>query len=386
MHDLSIEEVNDVEKFHSLKKAWNSLLEKSRDNNVFLTWEWLFTWWKHYGNNKTLKIIIIKESDKIISIAPLMQSKYRIGFLNIEVIENICSMNCDYSGVILTERKDESVAILLSYLGKILVDDNIVLQISHIPDSSEFLNVLQKQYPAILNSLYIDERIITSCPYIELPTKWEEYFNGLSSNRRGILRRALRSLQQNHKLELKNNTHEESLREQLKVLFDLHRKRWQLRNIKSKFTETTACEFYTDISEVFLRNNWLDFSFLNIDGKPASVIWGFNYNGKFYYMTPTFDLAYSDHKVGNVHIMKSIEYAIQRGLSVYDFLKGDEEHKSHWTNCRVDNIQIVMVKKGLEGRYLLKLLQIQKRIENIQEHGLVGSYHQRMMSKKQQRN
>ena len=42
---FTIEEVNDVEGFRSLKETWNNLLRESSDNNIFLTWEWLFTWW-----------------------------------------------------------------------------------------------------------------------------------------------------------------------------------------------------------------------------------------------------------------------------------------------------------------------------------------------------
>ena len=112
MSDLSIEEVNDVEKFRALRETWNKLLRESSDDNIFLTWEWLFMWWQHYGGDKKLRILIIKESGKIIGIAPFMQSKYRKGIISVNVMENICSTKgCDYSGIILTKKKHESIAI-----------------------------------------------------------------------------------------------------------------------------------------------------------------------------------------------------------------------------------------------------------------------------------
>ena len=385
MGGLSIEEVTDVKEFRHLGESWNTLLRESCDNNIFLTWEWLFIWWQHYGSDKKLRIFLIKENDKIIGIAPFMQSKYRKGIISVDVLENLCSRKCDYSGVILTERKHESVAILLDYLEELIRDKNIIVRISQVPENSNFLTLLREQYPSFSSSLSLYERVVSSCPYIDLPTTWDEYFGTLSRNRRGILRRAIRTLEKNYKVELKRCVNGDNLREHLQVLFELHQKRWQLRNIRSKFTESEAREFYVDVSEAFQQNKWLDLSFLNVDGKPASIIWGFNYNGKYYYMTPAFDPSFSDRKVGNVHIMLLIKDTIQNDLRNFDFLKGAEAHKSHWTLCAKDNIQIIMAKRGFWSAYRLKLLKMLIKYKNIRACGLLEYYHQNQVDKRQQR-
>jgi hypothetical protein len=232
--ELSIEEVNNVEKFQSLRETWNALLQESGDRNVFLTWEWLFTWWQHYGSGKKLRIFLIKDSDKIIGIAPFMQSKYQKGLFSIDVMENICARNCDYSGIILAERKNESIPVLLNCLEKIIRDSNIIVRIWNIPDNSNFLGILREQYPSFSKSLSLDERIINLCPYIDLPTTWDEYFRTLSKNRRGDLRRA-KSLQKDHRVEFKKYDSGDNLGDQLRVLFELHQKRWQESSISSKF-------------------------------------------------------------------------------------------------------------------------------------------------------
>ncbi len=374
MADLSIEQVTDIEQFCSLREPWNALLQKSHDKNVFLTWEWLFTWWQHYGNGKELRIFVIREADRIIGIAPLMQTKYGQGIINIDVIENLCAVNCDYSGIILTERRHESVAVLLGYLEKLIRDNNVIVRMSHIPEKSSFVSALREQYPAFSKSLSLNERLISSCPYITLPATWEEYFQTLSRNRRGILRRAMRSLQKDHTVEFKKYENNESLQDKLQVLFDFHKERWQKRNISSKFSRPEAREFYVDVSQAFYQSNLLNLSYLNIDGETVSIIWGFNYDGKYYYMTPAFNLSYSDYGVGNVHMMKLIEDAIHIGLSEFDFLKGTEAHKSHWTHCKIDNIQIIMAKRCFWGRYRLKLLEMLIKYEHIRARSLRDNF------------
>jgi D-aspartate ligase len=384
--DLSITEVNDNEIFRSLRETWNRLLQQCSDNNIFLTWEWLFTWWQHYGRDKKLRIFLIKDSDKIIGIAPLMQSKYRIGFISVNVIENLCSERCDYGGIILAEKKQESIAILLNYLEKTIKYSNTIVRLFNIPENSSFLTVLREQYPAFSKSLYMEERLVDYCSVIDLPATWEEYLQSLSKKRRGNLRRAMKLLTGNHhKLEFKKYNVDDDLQNQLLVLFKIHEKRWQAKNIRSKFIEPEAREFYLDVSKAFHQNNWLDLSFLEIDGKPVSVEWGFNYNNIHWAMTGAFDPGYSDYSVGNLHMMKLIEDTIQNKLKKYDLLTGTENYKSLWTNCKIHNKQIIMTKRRFGGRYRVKYFQIILRVDNILRLGLRQYYHLRVENKRQRK-
>lgn len=75
---LKMREIKTKNEFQTLHKIWNSLLEKSNEDNIFLTLEWISTWWKHYGNEHQIRVLIAENNDEIISIALLMYSMYRI--------------------------------------------------------------------------------------------------------------------------------------------------------------------------------------------------------------------------------------------------------------------------------------------------------------------
>jgi CelD/BcsL family acetyltransferase involved in cellulose biosynthesis len=371
---LSIEEITDVQSFSSLKEEWNVLLQKSADNNVFLTWEWLFTWWRHYGEGKQLMILLIKEGDKIIGIAPFMRVEYKRLGISVNVLENLCSTECDYSGIILIENYQECIAFLLSYLKKLIKEDKLVIRICHVPDDAIFVNTLLKQRPPNYESIFINTQPDGSCPYIELPATWDEYYRHLHKNGRKKakkIKREIKTIQENHKVEFKKYTQGDDIQDQLQILSTLHQKRWQERNISSKFTLPKVREFHLDVSKAFIEKNWMDLSFFYVDGTAISAGWGFNYCNQFYYMTSAFDPDYKHHNPGHIHTLTLIDEAIKNGLNRFDFLKGEEFFKTYWAHNQNNNIKIVMSSKGFGGKCRVILLDIFTRLKRIQERNCI---------------
>ena len=86
---VRIIEINNEQDFTSLKKIWINLVNLYEINNIFLTWEWISTWWKYFGDKKELCIILIEDKNEIVFVAPLMKSSFFIDKLNMNKIEFI---------------------------------------------------------------------------------------------------------------------------------------------------------------------------------------------------------------------------------------------------------------------------------------------------------
>lgn len=365
MNSIYIEEITDINKFHGLREPWDGLLEKSVDNNIFLTWEWLYYWWKNHGDTKKLKILLIKDKENIIGIAPLMQTKYRFGIFSFDLIENICGAKTDYGGIILTQKHTEAVEALLHWLIKTIQKKrNTFLRIWHIPEDNALLSLFREQYPSFSESISYRERRVSTCPYINLPDTWEEYLHTLKNNSRNNLRRKVKSLHQ-HVVELKTSHGESCLNSQLESLFSLHQKRWKQNINPSKFNNSKERDFYRDVSNAFQRKGWLNLSVLDLDGISVSVAWCFNYNNKLSYMTCAFDPDYSEKSVGTVHLIKLIESAIQSRLKKFDFLKGREEYKFRWARNATNNIQITLIKKSKIVDLLFQVFRVLVKTNSI---------------------
>jgi hypothetical protein len=60
MKVLLHQEWDDVQK---LSRNWNSLLVNSSSDTIFLTWEWIESWWKNYGSNRPLFVLSAWDGD-----------------------------------------------------------------------------------------------------------------------------------------------------------------------------------------------------------------------------------------------------------------------------------------------------------------------------------
>src|SRR5262245_65719792 len=58
--------------FARLRSEWNDLLSRSSADTIFLTWEWLSSWWECYaGPNDALHIVTVRENTgELIGIFP----------------------------------------------------------------------------------------------------------------------------------------------------------------------------------------------------------------------------------------------------------------------------------------------------------------------------
>jgi len=132
MSALHLRVVDSEVEFDALRPAWNRLLDESLDKNLFLSWEWQSTWWKHFGNGRQLNILIVEENGKLTAIAPLVRSRLSLGILNFESLESISYDGGDYGGIILGRRDQESLALISSYLESDLLGKVSIVVFSRI--------------------------------------------------------------------------------------------------------------------------------------------------------------------------------------------------------------------------------------------------------------
>jgi CelD/BcsL family acetyltransferase involved in cellulose biosynthesis len=383
MTDTKTRIISESNQFESLSEVWDSLLRKSGDNNpIYLTHEWLLTWWKHFGEGKKLNVLLIEKEGQPISVVPLMRAEYRIGLFKIHTLETIGSLNCNHIGLIRSGNREEAISAFLAYLEEELAKGELVLRLTLVPDNSEFLDLLRSRISLPTSNLIMQERVKTLAPYITLPSAWDEYFRSLSQNRRHTLRRKLRSLEKAHSVEFRDCTGG-NLDSMLSRFIDLHERRWQSANVSSVFSDPRMEGFYRDIATQFVKKGWLHFTCLVVDGEIASAEYAFIYNRKFYCTTSARDIDYSKYNVGHLHQMFLIKYAIEKGLREYDFLKGEEPYKFHWTESSRRYINLVIGRKGPCSGLRLKLIRAFLRLHEIRQYSLNEIYYIYLMRRRE---
>lgn len=143
---MRMREIDALDDFYSIKKEWDRLLLSTRSKNIFLTWEWNYTWFKHYGKNKNLLILLFEDDGEINGILPLVRSKYYNRIFSYDVLENMGIPNSDYSGIIISDKCNEIADQIFDQLGKFIKTHRIIFQMKELPKNVELYQILKNDY------------------------------------------------------------------------------------------------------------------------------------------------------------------------------------------------------------------------------------------------
>jgi CelD/BcsL family acetyltransferase involved in cellulose biosynthesis len=263
-----------------------------------------------------LKILFAEEKGSIIAIAPLMLSKYkfmRIG--TIKKIEFIGSPQSDYNNIVCSKNGDQCLAAFLQHLGQ--QPDWDCLDLANVREGTLSSKLLRESRAALSRKL--GSRITTLCPYIELPSSVEEFTKRLGSRMRRDLLRQMRRLEEGHQVGLRTHRDFDSVQEAMDLMFDLHQKRWRLKNKSGVFARQEVSDFHRDLANRFSEKSWLALSFLTEETVAAD--YSFDYRGKRYGYQSGFDPRFARYGVMALLTARTIEMCIARRMREYDFLR-----------------------------------------------------------------
>ena len=350
---LSIKKVNTQNEFSKLKEDWTSLLKKSRSDTVFLTWEWMYTWWECFMDNKQLFLLTVyDETEKLIGIAPLcMDKKKLVGITALKYMRFLGTMpiSSDHLDFIINKgREVEVLKAIVDYLFQEIKWDLCLL--SNIPISSLTGKLLRE----IMENRPFQSEISQVCPYMPLPTRIEDYYSSLSGNARNTIKRKRRNLQKEYDgFEVITCEESDGIDSAMERLFELHEKRWMVVKHKGNFTKSNVRKFHKNIARIFLKSDMLRLYFLRIQVKDAAALYTFKYNNKLFYYQGGWDPEWTRERVGNILTNLVIEDAINNGYSEYDFLRGTEDYKVRLTDKKREELDIFIPNSFKAKIYLL---------------------------------
>lgn len=347
------------EYFSNIKDEWNALLEQSSNNEFFLKWEWVFTWWEVYAKGKELFILLIKDdSGNLVGIAPWYIKKNKIFFLGTG--ENVCP---EYLNIIIKNGYEGSVIKeIFLYLDKCAKWS--ILFLSDILEGHRMIDLLDKQ--AKNNRLvFLRQRIKTPCVYIALPDTWDNMFKGLSAKfRRNINlgRKKLIGVPQTRIDFIYNGEPPSAL---IEKIFSLHNKRWQEKRSIGKFQFQDYKLFHSKLIERIPQNRAI--SIFEVNGKPEGMIYGFSYHNKIYAYQSGFnpDSQYKKYSILQIIHSYTIEKAIKEKFIEFDFLRGGEDYKYRWTNLERFKENIFIFNNTWQGKFLYFYYNIKENLINL---------------------
>lgn len=351
---LTISEIKTKRQFYEMKSSWDQALNKSLENNIFLTWEKMAPSVNFLEKESSLKILCATECNEIVGIAPFRITQRRLmGLFNLRIIEPLTNGETDYTGLIITEKANQCLKAFLTYLFS--QKDWDFLCLPDIPQASQTF-CLMKNSKGIPN--FVTEKGYI-CPYVAVPESKEKLLASIDPKLRKKLRKSLRKLESEQgKVELKHYREIGSLERAMEILVKLHQKRWNNKGTPGRFANEKSLRITLQTAKYFAEKDWLRLYFLTVKDKVVAVELNLEYGKKMYCHIKGFDPEYYKYRVGSLLTWKVLEECVEKGIVEYDLMQGDESYKYEWTHKQRQNITVRWVNKKLTSNLVDSSLKV----------------------------
>lgn len=180
------------------------------------------------------------------------------------------------------------------------------------------------------------------------------YINVLSKNKRQQVRRAIKAYEATGEIKLDVANSVEQAKSMLVELAELHEKTWAQRGEMGAFSSDYFTQFHNQLIEESFEKGEILVCQLATPEKVIGYIYGFVYNNEFLFYQNGFTYE-SDNKFkpGFVSHYYLINYFMERGLDIYDFLEGDAGYKQSLSNHARNMYELTLFKPTLINRLYL---------------------------------
>ena len=341
--------------------AWNRLA----GGVPFRAWEWLSAWWRCYGQADTraeLNVLgVFAEDGTLVGVAPwFLHRSRRLGWtIRFLGTGEVCS---DYLAILAAPGLEDAVA---ETLAEWLVEQNRanvgrpsqadqddlgrpsnklqnpsggrrdstlhpwdLFEVSGVEGTDRTTKRLIELLA--LHGHAIHSRPATRCWRVNLPEHWDTYEAMLSHSHRKQVRRLNRQYLATGRAQIHTVTRAEELERAAHFLIDLHQRRQRAVGQPGCFASDPFREFHLAVMPWLLQTGRLRLHWLELDGRPIAAEYHIAGEGVVYAYQAGIEPDALEHEPGRLATMATLQAAIERGYSSYDFLRGDEPYKAHW--------------------------------------------------------
>ncbi len=334
-----VEEIGDLDSLQSYRIVWNSLLHSTPGASFFHTFDWLDTYWRHFGHGQQLRVLVVRAADQPIGIVPLCirTENRRLGKVR------VLTYPLDGWGASYGPLGDCQAATLL-------------LAMQHIKQSPRDWDMIDLPWidhrgldrgrtARAMNTMGLactsSEDNVNS--YLDLSQGWEAYLASRCSKIRREFRVALRRFGDDHCTENSSESKAEYVRHRPCAhangdgdpgwdLYDeceqVAENSWQSRSTDGN----TLCHpryraFLRDAHAAAARRGMLDMNVLRVNGQAVAFNYNYHHDGVVFGLRTGFRRDAPSRSVGATLTMLTIYDAFRRGDRRFELGVGGQEYK-----------------------------------------------------------
>jgi CelD/BcsL family acetyltransferase involved in cellulose biosynthesis len=322
---MRLEVVDNLDAFSRLGPEWDGMLRLSAADSPFLTWEWLYTWWRHLAGTRRLHVATVRDGNDLVGMAPLALSRHGVPWLPTLEFLGTGLAGSDYLDLIARRAGErECIRELVGWFKS----QGRALKLDHVPAGSlagTLAGELRGDRWTVLRAAS------GACPFATLAGHtWDTYLATLAASHRTRFRRDFETLRKKFAVSFDRAATDHARRDGLASLIAFHEARWGARGGSTAFGTPSLRRFHEEVTGRALARGWLRLYVLRLNDLPAAVTYCFGYNGRFFLYQHGFNATYRRHSVGLVALGLTIRAALEEHALEFDMLYGYEPYKWLW--------------------------------------------------------
>lgn len=328
---LRLDVITDDDGFDALRSSWSAVFDRSADRNVFITWEWARTWWRHFGGRDQLHIVTVHDGDEVAAVAPFLRARIGVGRAGAAMLVGIGQENADYGGVLLGDRPAETGDLIFSHLESEM-QRRAVVNLTRLRPDGDALPLLQLRYADPGRGVLLVEEESDTYPALDLGRVPDVAAHLQRLAVKSDVRRRMKRLREHHDVTFEYRA--DPTPEAMAALFDLSDRRWDDKTGKMAgvFAGERRQAFVTEVATMLRDQGSLRLSFLYADGVPIAARFGFEIDGVYLGFKECFDPDFARYGPSHLMVAQILDRGVEGSLRTFDFLRGEGDHKSIWAN------------------------------------------------------
>ncbi len=324
---LAVELIQDHESFVRLRPVWNHLADKAGLDYPFIRHEWVQTWWESFAHGGRLHILVVKEDQEPIAIAPLMTDRGRIYGYPVRRLRGIANVFTERFDFILTRRPKEACQAIWNYLARTSSQWD-VLEFRQIAEGSCVGQYLPLS--AFEDSFLLGQWHSSDGPYIPINRPWEAYLKGLSKKHVSNLRGRAKGLHRVGDVRHEVVTGGDDLDSVISEAFVLEAAAWKGRAGTAIISSPDRQTFYRQLMKRAAECGWMRLHFLALNGKRIAVQLALCQGNKLHVLKSGYDPQYAQFAPSLLLCEMMLRDAWKQNLAEVDFLGDAERWKLDW--------------------------------------------------------
>ena len=322
-----------LEDLEGLSEAWLALHQSSVRPDISLSPDWIISWYKAFGARLKPHVIGVFKDEELVLVAPMHSSMQSFRLTSLVALQSSANGYSPSGGVVTStqiSKTDLRTAFALLH-----EENNFELYRFYKLPEEEAASVCSMVSDS--NLLHSGMEAVMSTPMIDLRGDWESYLETRSRSLRKSMRRKLKRISQQSKVELEVGVPQGSDAPILEEIFRISAKSWKQLEGSDLESDDVARKFICELVDRFCRAGEVKVWLLKVDGLAIAYELHFQSGGTVFPIRADFDLDFAELSPGQVLLQLVLESLFKdKSTQLYDSCADDYEYLKSWAHYSTD--------------------------------------------------